>query len=253
VPPKSRRYDLAKTRSALLSQWRALIGYVETLTPSQLAQPSRLPGWSVADLLSPIAQSAGRVARCLAIPEPSRREVDLVSGIADSDGILPGVPDQSRQGAARSIRVADEVGAAEIALTPVAHDRLVAAPWGSMRLTDFLATQLVAAIVFADSLTPEFPHDQRALATVSRTFADVLAGKAPGRSVELRIPPVIVIQCVTGARHTRGTPPSVVQTDPLTWVRLAAGRLSWHDALASGWLSASGERSDLAGYLPLLS
>jgi Bacterial SCP ortholog len=76
--------------------------------------------------------------------------------------------------------------------------------------------------------------------------------KAPGHTVEVRVPPIAAVQCVEGPRHTRGTPSNVVELDPVTWVRLAAGRLSWSEALADGRLSASGERSDIRGLLPLL-
>jgi hypothetical protein len=74
---------------------------------------------------------------------------------------------------------------------------------------------------------------------------------APGRAVEVRVPPFAAIQCIEGPRHTRGTPPNVVETDPATWVRLATGRLGWADATTAGLIQASGPRADLAGYLPL--
>ncbi|MGW0228246.1 sterol carrier family protein [Actinopolymorpha singaporensis] len=80
----------------------------------------------------------------------------------------------------------------------------------------------------------------------------LLLARAPGRSVEVRVPPYAAIQCVPGPRHTRGTPPGVVETDPLTWVLLAAGRTTWATARESGTLAASGERTDLSAYLPLL-
>jgi len=81
---------------------------------------------------------------------------------------------------------------------------------------------------------------------------DALAAKAPGGSTEVRIPPYAVVQCVEGPRHTRGTPPNVVETDPLTWIRLAGGRTAWQDAVAEAKVSASGERADLGPHLPLL-
>ena len=93
--------------------------------------------------------------------------------------------------------------------------------------------------------------DKPALRIVSQTCADLIATRAPGRSLELRVPPYAAVQCVEGPRHTRGTPPNVVETDPLTWVRLAAGRLSWSEAVTSGYVRASGERADLGGWLPL--
>jgi uncharacterized SCP-like protein len=78
-----------------------------------------------------------------------------------------------------------------------------------------------------------------------------LARRAPGRSVEVRVPPFGAVQCVAGPRHTRGTPPNVVETDPITWLLVATGRLAWTEALASGRISASGIRTDLSEYLPL--
>lgn len=84
-----------------------------------------------------------------------------------------------------------------------------------------------------------------------RALLAELARRAPGRSVEVRVPPYGVIQCGEGPRHTRGTPPNVIETDPLTWVRLAAGRMSWSDAVDSGRLRASGTRADLSRHLPL--
>ena len=79
----------------------------------------------------------------------------------------------------------------------------------------------------------------------------LLADRAPGRSVEVRIPPFAAIQCVAGPRHTRGTPPNVVETDPMTWLNLASGRLDWPAAMASGRVRASGQRADISAYLPL--
>jgi hypothetical protein len=80
---------------------------------------------------------------------------------------------------------------------------------------------------------------------------DVLASRVPGRAVEVRVPPFGAVQVIEGPRHTRGTPPNVIETDPLTWVLLASGRLAWAQAVAGGAIRASGPRADLAGYLPL--
>lgn len=80
---------------------------------------------------------------------------------------------------------------------------------------------------------------------------DLLCSAAPGRAVEVRVPPYAAVQCLGGPRHSRGTPGNVVEMDPVTWVRLAAGRLSWAQAAGDGLLAASGPRADLAGYLPL--
>jgi uncharacterized SCP-like protein len=80
----------------------------------------------------------------------------------------------------------------------------------------------------------------------------LLAGRAPGKAVEVRVPPYAAVQCVEGPRHTRGTPPNVVETDPVTWIALAAGRAGWAQAVATGKVRASGPRSDLSAWLPLL-
>ena len=84
-----------------------------------------------------------------------------------------------------------------------------------------------------------------------KTSARWLAQQVPGRSVELRVPPHVAVQCIEGPRHTRGTPPNVVETDAATWLRLASGRLSWADAVAQGAVVASGNRADLSALLPL--
>jgi hypothetical protein len=85
-----------------------------------------------------------------------------------------------------------------------------------------------------------------------RALAGVLAERHPGRSVEVRVPPFVAVQAVAGPRHTRGTPPNVVETDPLTFLRLAAGRLNWATAVAGGLVTASGSRAELSGRFPLL-
>lgn len=85
------------------------------------------------------------------------------------------------------------------------------------------------------------------LKAATKHLAALLVAKAPGASVEVRIPPFAAIQVIAGARHTRGTPPAVVEMDPPTWIALGRGRMSWADAA----VRASGERSDLSSLLPL--
>ncbi|MGN6176154.1 MAG: sterol carrier family protein [Streptosporangiaceae bacterium] len=80
----------------------------------------------------------------------------------------------------------------------------------------------------------------------------VLADRAPGRAVEVRVPPYAAVPCIEGPRHTRGTPSNVVETDPLTWLALATGRSGWARAVATGKVRASGPRADLSAWLPLL-
>jgi hypothetical protein len=90
------------------------------------------------------------------------------------------------------------------------------------------------------------------LRLLTKHFLAVLELRAPGRSVEVRVPPYAAVQVIPGVRHTRGTPPAVVETDAETWVALATGRLSWAEAESAGLITASGERADLSPYLPLI-
>ncbi|WP_182112853.1 MULTISPECIES: sterol carrier family protein [unclassified Actinotalea] len=87
--------------------------------------------------------------------------------------------------------------------------------------------------------------------TAVRFTLEELADVAPGNAVEVRVPPDGAVQAVAGPRHTRGTPPNVVETDPATWLALATGALTWAEATSSGAVHASGERADLSGHLPL--
>jgi hypothetical protein len=89
------------------------------------------------------------------------------------------------------------------------------------------------------------------LKLLTKHYLALLETKAPGRSVEVRVPPFAAIQCVEGVRHTRGTPPAVIETDAQTWIALATGALTWREAEDAGRLRASGERADLTPYLPL--
>jgi len=96
--------------------------------------------------------------------------------------------------------------------------------------------------------TAQADGDTRALVKHYLARLEVLA---PGRSVEVRVPPFAAVQVVPGVRHTRGTPPAVVETDAETWLDLATGRTTWGEALDAGRVVASGERTDLSPYLPL--
>jgi Bacterial SCP ortholog len=104
-------------------------------------------------------------------------------------------------------------------------------------------------------LRDEADEPQRAaIADAVRLTARSLAAAAPGASVEVRVPPFVAVQCITGPRHTRGTPANVVETDPRTWLRLVTGLVTLPDAMASGAVSASGARADaIAGWLPLVA
>ena len=85
-----------------------------------------------------------------------------------------------------------------------------------------------------------------------RWSLEELSDRTPGNAVEVRVPPFGVTQCVPGPRHTRGTPPNVVETGADAWLRLVTGATAWDEAVAAGEVRASGQRTDLSPWLPLL-
>ncbi|GGQ27699.1 sterol carrier family protein [Streptomyces mutabilis] len=259
---RARAYDPARTRTAVLAQFGNIRAAVRTLTPDQLALPTRLGDWTVRELVAHVGTALTAVDRLLGEPEPVRQDGHLLDWpfaiTADADGIAATArrlaaehPDLDAHLAEAERRFAER-------LDTHPGTRLLPTCAGALPLADYVVTRTVELVVHTDDLNAavpglDVPYDRQALAAATRLLADALAAKAPGGSTEVRIPPYAVVQCVEGPRHTRGTPPSVVETDPLTWVRLATGRLTWKDAVGYATVSASGERADLAGLLPLLS
>jgi hypothetical protein len=108
----------------------------------------------------------------------------------------------------------------------------------------------------ADSAVPPASEQRAAvsrntLATAVRYSLEEVTARAPGNSVEVRVPPFGVTQCVEGPRHTRGTPPNVIECDAATWLAMVSGLMCWADAVDAGRVAASGLRADLSGLLPL--
>jgi len=93
--------------------------------------------------------------------------------------------------------------------------------------------------------------DRETIALAVRYLLEVLAADFEGHTVEVRVPPWGAVQAIEGPRHTRGTPPNVIETDAATWIALATGSLPWGDAVATARVSASGQRADLSEVLPL--
>jgi hypothetical protein len=104
----------------------------------------------------------------------------------------------------------------------------------------------------ADALARRGAWTGADLRLLTKHFLALLAERAPGNSVEVRVPPYAAVQAIAGVRHTRGTPRAVVETDAQTWVELAIGQAAWADAVAEGRVRASGERTDLTPLLPLI-
>ena len=118
------------------------------------------------------------------------------------------------------------------------------------------AATRAAVMAIKDWIAAPTDHDKpgRALlADAVRRTARTLEADAPGHSVELRVPPFVAVQCIEGPRHTRGTPPNVVETDPETWLRLATGLADWEETVSTGRVDASGSRAgEIAQWLPLI-
>ncbi|WP_370240463.1 sterol carrier family protein [Aeromicrobium sp.] len=115
------------------------------------------------------------------------------------------------------------------------------------RLRPAAREDVVAARARVDAGTAE----RADLKLLTKHYLAVLETRAPGRSVEVRVPPFAAVQVIEGVRHTRGTPPAVIETDAATWIALATGALTWPAALEAGRVQASGERTDLSVHLPL--
>jgi uncharacterized protein (TIGR03083 family) len=263
VPPR-RSPDPA----ILLEQSTLLRIWLDELDPADLDRPSVLPGWTVGRLLGHLTvlhtglrQALDRPARgrTVALAELVRREGEA-HGAVDSD-YSDGSDDSLASGAdpRSALRsAADALGA--LLARPLPDT--VLGPTGPAAVVDLLAARLIELVVHADDLSRSLPARdpvplaRRALSVSVRTLAAVLAEQQPGRSVEVRIPPYAAVQCGLpddpGPTHTRGTPPNVVETEPLVFLRLASGRLSWADARAAGLVRASGLRADLSAALPLL-
>jgi len=116
------------------------------------------------------------------------------------------------------------------------------------RIADDAGENAVRSVLAASE-----PVARDTTAMAVRYLLQLLAERAPGNTVEVRVPPFGAVQCIEGPRHTRGTPPNVIETDPETWLELATGILDWSDALASGTVAASGQRANLLGLLPILT
>jgi uncharacterized protein (TIGR03083 family) len=258
----ARRIDPKQVGVAVVAQADLTAAWLSGQPPSAWRTPSVLPGWTVAELATHIAASLANLAVTLGRPTPDKpitidRYVSAYAGAAAEilDRDIAGARGRDPAEILADLYAQRDAAAAAIDDPPQA--RAVQAPRGPISPTDWLATRAIEMVVHADDLSRSLPGrdpveiDKPALRIVSQTCADLIATRAPGHSLELRVPPYAAVQCVEGPRHTRGTPPNVVETDPLTWVRLAAGRLSWSEAVTSGSVRASGERADLGGWLPL--
>lgn len=250
---------LESLAAALRDQTAVIADWLDVVADEQFAQPSALPGWDVRTLVGHVllvvqvaVEQLGTRADPPATPIAEyvtryRRDVDDVERrTAQASANHP--PAELRA----ALRAAPDPVAAVAGLAP---STVLRGARGPIRADDWLSTRLIEIVIHTDDLSRSVPSadpipiGRAAMAAATRTLAEILAAQAPGRSVELRVPPFVAVQAIAGPRHTRGTPPNVVETDPLTWIRLATGRIDWADAP----VNASGLRADLSPYLPVMS
>ena len=252
---------------ALLEQALTVVDWLRELPAEAFALPSVLPGWDVRTLTAHLVMAHQTLITALATPasEPAVPIERYVQGYRpgaasiahrtqETAGDSPG-PELVEQLSA----VVDTLAARLAEPAPAA---VVVGPRGPIRRDDILATRIIEVVVHSDDLSRTLPDREPVtllrgpLGRCSRTLTAILAAQHPGRSVEVRIPPYAAVQCGLGdpgPTHTRGTPPNVVETDAVTFLRLATGRITWPEAMATGRVHASGLRADLTSALPLFS
>jgi uncharacterized protein (TIGR03083 family) len=260
-----RAYARDEAERLLEQAWTAVREWLGGLDPARYDEPSVLDGWTVRDLIAHLARALDATTALV----PAARGTagaslaSYLAGYTATPGDAERISRITRE-LAESTRD-DPLGAVDGAYA-AAHHSLEALPSstttvvgrrGAVRLPDFLLSRVVELVVHGDDLArsldrPGADHSPDVMRAVVRVLLEVLAERAPGSSVEVRVPPFAAIQCIAGPRHTRGTPPNVVETDAWTWIRLASGRIGWADAIAARPAMATGPRADLSGALPLL-
>ena len=258
----------ARPQQALLEQSRTVLGWLHDLPIETFERPTVLPRWTVRQLTGHLVlihtgflASLDQPTKQAALPIHEfvtryRRDVEMIMAatLEASDGLTGPEVVTRLESAIDDLATKLDGG--------IRLSQVISTPRGPATIEDFLATRIVELVVHTDDLNRSVPEaapaalQRSALARCTRTLAGILAAQNPGRSVEARVPPYAAVQCAIGEpgpTHTRGTPPNVVETDPLTFLRLATGRIQWTDAVGNGTIHASGLRADLSPVLPLLS
>jgi uncharacterized protein (TIGR03083 family) len=253
---------LAADLRAFCEQCTAVADWLTFLPDDDFARHAVLPGWDVRMLTGHLVLVQRGLAEQLATKDDGP-----ATPIAEFVRRYRPAADHIRE---RTVQVTADHSPAELismlrdtapveAAADTAPTKVVQAARGPITARDWVATRLIELVVHCDDLSRSFPEREpvplhrAALATVTRTLAEILAAQVPGRSVEVRVPPFVAVQAIEGPRHKRGTPPNVVETEPVTWLRLATGRIPFSEAVATGTARASGTRADLTPYLPVLS
>ncbi|MDQ1729976.1 MAG: hypothetical protein QOK10_135 [Pseudonocardiales bacterium] len=252
----------SRTAEPLLAQSARIRDWLAGLPFEAFARPSVLPGWDVRLLTGHLLLIHQGLLRLLDRPTGARplppyefvmryrRDVEDIDA-STAEVAADRTPDDLLLALDQAIHAIRVRLAGEL-------PKVIDTPRGPTTSEDFLLTRIIELVVHADDLSRSLPDrepiqlERKAVAAAVRTLASMLAARYPGRSVEVRVPPHVAVQAIQGPRHTRGTPPNVVETDALTFLRLATGRLQWAEAVADLAVAASGNRADLSEQLPLL-
>jgi uncharacterized protein (TIGR03083 family) len=242
-------------------QWSRLLAAVDALEPADWNRPTRLE-WSTTELVVHLTGNVQYLLEALADQQPGKRpdtpavtyyddvleDAEEISARARSGA--DATPDELR----RRMHELTEAGVRALA-DPPDGDTVVRSGTHLIRLEDYLITRATEGVVHGLDLPTPVEPDPAALRVTVRLLTGILGYRAAGRSVEVRVPPYAAVQLdlpgAPGPRHTRGTPPNVVEADPVPFVEVATGRLPWSDAVRDGRIRASGGRADLTALLPL--
>ncbi len=278
----------ARLRQTFVRSGALVDEVAQSLSAADFARPARVRGWDVRLLTAHLLWRLTSMAFQLDHPSASR-PVTLEQYAAHSLATTARRLEQARAtadhdtGHALAAQLHSVIADLSVLLSDEDLPPVVDTGVGRLNLLDFLRIYLIDVVVHLDdvrdALGPgagprrEAPaarvgrdNDPEAVAEVVRTLAEILAARAPGQSVEVRIPPFAAVQIgdpeaasragsefvEPAPTHTRGTPPAVVETDPLTFMRLGLGRMTWADALGRRLVAASGLRTDLSPQLPLI-
>ena len=257
-----------RPQDALLEQSGTVLGWLQGLAPEAFERPTVLPGWTVRQLTGHLLLVHTGLAQSLDQPTTGsalqihefvkryRRDVEMITAatLEASAGLTGAEVVAQLESAIDDLAIKLQGGARP--------SQVITTRRGPTTIEDYLATRIVELVVHTDDLNRSLPQTlpaqlhRSALARCTRTLAGALAGQHPGRSIEVRVPPYAAVQCAIGdpgPTHTRGTPPNIVETDPVSFLRLTTGRIGWADAVAAGTVYASGLRANLSPVLPLLS
>lgn len=242
------------------AQFALLADAVDEIPDDAFTKPTRLEGWDVAALGAHIARNAATITHRIENGTTDKPETDVLDYLSGMRAVAAEAAERAAKlGAERTpAELRADVAAGAQALADVTAPLTLTIPGygGTLSLGDFLITRCVEGVVHGLDLraatgVPD-KQDPAALKVCVRILAALVERAVPGKAVEVRVPGHVAFQCISGPKHTRGTPGNVVECDPVAFVEVASGRCSWNDAVARGAIRGSGGRADLSEWLPVI-